>query len=283
MTSDSVPVRRTLVGAVLRDHRETAGYTLDDAAEVLRCDRSKISRIETGQRGISPRELRELLAEYGGDDHEQQTIIELARRIRKGWWDEYRDILPDDLLDQVTAEPLADEILIYEPQNVPELLQTRGYALAIAAANPALASDKQRERAVRAVKGRQGVLLGEQPPKLTIVIGEAALRQRVGADDVMREQLRLLADVSAKFPSVTLRVLPFTAGAYTAIRIGPVSVLRFRGMPSFAVIHQTGMFGSAFVVRSTTLALVLRKLELLHGAALTPEESRHLIGQINEV
>jgi transcriptional regulator with XRE-family HTH domain len=76
MTSDSVPVRRCLVGAVLRDHRETAGYTLEDAAEILGCDRSKISRIETGQRGISPRELRELLAEYGGDDQEQQAIIE---------------------------------------------------------------------------------------------------------------------------------------------------------------------------------------------------------------
>jgi transcriptional regulator with XRE-family HTH domain len=138
MTSDSVPVRRCLVGAVLRDHRETAGYTLEDAAEVLGCDRSKISRIETGQRGISPRELRELLAEYGGDDQEQQAILEIARRVRKGWWDQYRDVLPDDLLDWVTVEPLAGEILIYEPQTVPHLLQSRGYALAIAEANPAL-------------------------------------------------------------------------------------------------------------------------------------------------
>jgi transcriptional regulator with XRE-family HTH domain len=226
MTSDSVPVQRSLVGAVLRDHRETAGYTLDDAAGVLGCDRSKISRMETGQRGISARELRELLAEYGGDDQEQQAIIEIARRMRKGWWDEYRDVLPDDLLDLVTVEPLADEILIYEPQTVPDLLITRGYALAIAAANPALASDEQGERTVRAVSARQVVLLKEQPPKLTIIIGEAALRQRVGVDDVMREQLRLLADVSATFPSVALRVLPFTNGACTAHRTGPVSVLR---------------------------------------------------------
>ena len=46
------PVRRRIVGGALRRHRENAGYTLEDAARVLECDRSKISRIETGQRGI---------------------------------------------------------------------------------------------------------------------------------------------------------------------------------------------------------------------------------------
>lgn len=282
MTSDSVPIRRGLVGAVLRDHREKAGYTLDDVAVVLGCDRSKISRIETGQRGISSHELRELLVEYGSDDQEQQAIIEIARRIREGWWDQYRDVLPDDLLDQVTLEPLADEILTYDPQTVPDLLQSSGYALAIATANPVLASDEQRERAVRAVSARQVMLLEERPPKLTIIIGEAALRQRVGGDDAMREQLRLLADVSGNFPSLTLQVLPFTSGVHAAICTGPVSVLRFRDMPSFAVIHQTGVIGSASVVRGTILTLVLRKLEMLHSAALTPEESQQLIRQIAE-
>jgi transcriptional regulator with XRE-family HTH domain len=56
---------RQLVGAVLRRYREDLVLSLQDAARVLECDKSKISRIETGQRGISPRELRELLAGYG--------------------------------------------------------------------------------------------------------------------------------------------------------------------------------------------------------------------------
>jgi transcriptional regulator with XRE-family HTH domain len=45
-------VRRRLVGRALRRYRENLGYTLEDAARTLECDRSKISRIETGQRGI---------------------------------------------------------------------------------------------------------------------------------------------------------------------------------------------------------------------------------------
>ena len=55
------PVRRRLVGRALRRHREGMGYTLDDAARMLECDRSKVSRVETGQRGICGEELRELL------------------------------------------------------------------------------------------------------------------------------------------------------------------------------------------------------------------------------
>ena len=53
-------MRRRLVGGALRRYREHMGYALEDAARVLDCDRSKISRIETGQRGIRPKELREL-------------------------------------------------------------------------------------------------------------------------------------------------------------------------------------------------------------------------------
>jgi transcriptional regulator with XRE-family HTH domain len=57
--------RRLLIGAALRRYREDQGFVLEDAARVLECDRSKISRIETGQRGIRPKELLELLTEYG--------------------------------------------------------------------------------------------------------------------------------------------------------------------------------------------------------------------------
>jgi len=44
--------RQRLVGSSLRQYRESLGYSLRDAARVLECDVSKISRMETGQRGI---------------------------------------------------------------------------------------------------------------------------------------------------------------------------------------------------------------------------------------
>jgi len=66
--SASPPVRRRLVGSALRRYRENFGLDLEDAARVLDCDRSKISRVETGQRGIRAFELRALLTEYGIDE-----------------------------------------------------------------------------------------------------------------------------------------------------------------------------------------------------------------------
>ena len=55
---------------------------------MLECDRSKISRVETGQRGIRPKELRELLTEYGvPGDREQAALVAIASRDgQRGWW-----------------------------------------------------------------------------------------------------------------------------------------------------------------------------------------------------
>src|ERR1700677_3961989 len=76
---DAPPARRLLLGTALRQYREGLGYLLDDAARVLDCDRSKISRIETGHRGIRRRELRELLTEYGVSDQAQNALAVLAQ------------------------------------------------------------------------------------------------------------------------------------------------------------------------------------------------------------
>jgi transcriptional regulator with XRE-family HTH domain len=60
---DPVSVRCRLIGASLRGYREQAGRTIADAAQLLDCDKSKVSRIEAGTRGIRPEELRKLPAD----------------------------------------------------------------------------------------------------------------------------------------------------------------------------------------------------------------------------
>src|SRR5258708_30022146 len=88
------PVRRRLLGSALRAYRESAGYELSQAARILDCDRSKVSRIETGQRGISSGELRELLTEYGVPGDEQAALAAIAHHGHDdGWWQGYRDVL----------------------------------------------------------------------------------------------------------------------------------------------------------------------------------------------
>src|SRR5258708_3086507 len=154
--TDVPPVRRRPLGAALRRFRENAGYTLEDAARILECDRSKISRIETGQRGIRPKELRELLTEYGVPDREQAALVAIASRGgQRGWWHPYADVLPGPYLDYVIMESAAAEIMTYEAQVVPDLLQTDAYARAIAAAEPGFSTDQQREEAVTARAARR--------------------------------------------------------------------------------------------------------------------------------
>ena len=193
---ETPPVRRRLLGAALRRHRESLGYRLDDAARILECDRSKISRIESGQRGIRPRDLRDLLTEYGVGEQEQQTLTAIAHPHReRGWWQPYADVLPGPWLDYLITEAAASQIQAYQPQQVPDLLQTREYARAVAAADPVLSAGPQ-DLILDAMLTRQQLILGERQLELAVVIGEAALHQLVGGTEVMQAQLARLADMN---------------------------------------------------------------------------------------
>ena len=57
------------------------------------------------------------------------------------------------------------------------------------------------------------------------MVDEGALRRPVGSRQVVREQLQYLIEV-ADHPAVTLRIMPFSAGAHPAMG-GPFTILRF--------------------------------------------------------
>ena len=50
--ADGLSARHRVIGRALRDFLHRAGLQLDDAAAVLGCDRSKVTRVEEGERGI---------------------------------------------------------------------------------------------------------------------------------------------------------------------------------------------------------------------------------------
>jgi len=288
------PMRRRLLGAALRKYRENLGYGLDEAARILECDRSKISRIETGQRGIRAKELRELLTEYGVPDGEQAALLAIAHRGRQhGWWQDYPDVLSDTGQDYVIMEAAASEILTYEAHQVPDLLQTQGYARAVADADPNCAGNEQRVHAVEVKLARQRVVLAERSPRLEFVITEGALHQVVGGSAVMRPQLARLASLAAGAstagatgapgPSVSLQVLPFEAGAYAAAGCGSMAILRFADTPGLGVIYLAALSGGGAggarvgLEAADDVARYARTFAQLRTAALTPEASARLL------
>ena len=274
-------VRRRLVGTALRRYRENVGYALEDAAKVLECDRSKISRVETGQRGIRPKELRELLSEYGVSEKEQEALVGLARRTgQHGWWERYADVLPEAFVDYVIMETTAAEIMTYNAQLVPDLLQTAEYAQAIAAADPGYGTDGQRTQAVVAAKAaRQEVILGGAG-HLAVVIGEAALRQAVGGREVMAKQISRLGELAGEYPNITLQVLPFCAGAHAAAGSASLTVLRFPDTPSLGVVYLEALSGGVYLENQADVAQYIRAFAMLQASALTITETARLLREV---
>jgi len=273
-------VRRRLVGGALRRYRENVGYALEDAARVLECDRSKISRIETGQRGIRPKELRELLTEYGVPASEQLALVSIASRGgQHSWWHSYADTISDDCLDYLIMESATSEIMAYEAQLIPDLLQTDEYARAIAIAEPGFVTDQQREDAVaaKAVR-RQAVLSGSR--RLSVILGEGALHQVVGGADVLARQIGHLAQLSEDAPAITLQVLPFSAGAYIGAGSGSLAILKFPDAPSLGVVYLEALSGGVYLESQSDVARYIRAFALLGAAALSPCDSTRLLRRL---
>jgi transcriptional regulator with XRE-family HTH domain len=274
------PVRRRIVGGALRQYRENLGYTLEDAALVLDCDRSKISRIETGQRGIRGKELRELFAEYGIAEQQQAILTALADpRGAFGWHRDYADVLPCAWHDYLILETGASRISVYEAQRVPALLQTPAYARELAEADLVLADDAARDRAVEAMKARQKAILGEPKPDIHVIIGEAALHQEVGGPDVMEGQLGLLAGISGDSGSITVQILPFSSGAHAAVGVGSLAILQFAEAPGLGLVHVGGATGGVCLETQADLTTHARVFEQLRAFALSSAQSAlHLRG-----
>ena len=275
------PVRRRLVGRTLRRYRENLGYSLGDAARILECDASKISRIETGQRGIRGKELRELLGEYGIEGEQLAILTVLADpRGAFGWHRDYGDVLHGAWEDYLILETAASRIWAYEAQRIPGLLQTFAYARALAEADPALDDDAARDRAVEALMARQRTILGEQQPDIHLVIGQAALLQQVGSAEVMNDQLRRLAEVAevtADRGNVTVQVLAFESGAHAAAGDGSLAILQFAGTAGLGIVHLGGIAGGVCLESRSDLAAYSEAFDQLRASADTPAQSALLL------
>jgi transcriptional regulator with XRE-family HTH domain len=279
--TDAPPVRRRLLGAALRRYREATGYGVDDAARILECDRSKISRIETGQRGIRPKELRELLTEYGVDEGQRNAMVAIARQTgQRGWWQSYGHVLSDAYQDYIIMETTAAAISTYESQLVPGLLQTEDYARAIAAADVAYETRERQDEFVAVRLARQRVLTGDSPLKLWVILSEGALRQQVGGRKIMQAQLKRLAEMADELPNVTVQVLPFAVGAHAATSCGPFAILKFPDAPGLGVVYLEAHTGGIYLETEADVARYNLVIEHLRASALPTAATTQLISEV---
>jgi transcriptional regulator with XRE-family HTH domain len=279
MAGRSPKVRRRRLGIELRQLREGAEYTIEQVAARLEVSDSKISRIENGQVGATPRDVRDMAALYGVTGQRMENLMQLARETReKPWWHEYGDVARD----YVAYEAEAMSILSFSPMILPGLLQTDDYARAII---HAIRFDLPREKVERLVEfrmKRQGLLTDPNPPSLWAVIDEAVLCRTIGDRKVMHQQIKSLIEI-ASLPNVTLQVLPFAGGAHPGLD-GPFYIVRFLEPTDRDLIYFEHTDQEHEIDDPRVVSLYLSLFDHIRAAALKPDDSiKRLIDRADEL
>lgn len=264
--------RSRRLGRELKKLREGQQAKVEEAAKLLQCSPSRISRIESGDIKARPGDVMELLVAYGVaiDSEQGQSLVALARDLREsGWWQRL-DALSSKYATFIAYEAEAHELRHFEPALIPGLLQTEAYAREVVSVR--WETDEETiGQLVRARLTRQEVLRrSPRPLKMHTVLSETALMIEVGSQEVIREQLEHIVELS-KLPNITIQVLRFAAGAHLATR-GGFEILTFdQDDPPLGYIETMG--GELFLESAEEIRRLKAVYDHLRMLAMSPAES----------
>lgn len=247
---------------ILRTQRAKHGLTQAKAAAKINVSGSLIAAVENGRLIPQPSTAAQLDELFGTGDEIQQA----AKAARD-------DAVPPWLRPWNDQEAKATLLRTWEPSVIPGLLQTEAYTLAI------LHGGRLSKRAVESTsqvrKDRQAATLGRaEPPMISAVIGEAALR--CGPPDVLKEQLEYLVELS-HLPHVQILVVPWSAGLHSGLSGAFV-------IASLPHRHRVAYTDDQLQGRVISDGPDLERLELaweiVTGLALPVQQSRDLIMKV---
>lgn len=267
----------------LRAMREERGLAITHVASVTAINESTVYRAENPAKHVPNRSTVAKLLDFYGvhDERERARLLALLKPAA-----DLPDLLhayDDDDLDETYRDYIALEndaasILNYESLYLPGLLQITEYAYAaIRGSLPDLTAD-QAHRLAELRRDRQTALSRPDGPDITAIVDEAALHRLVGGQDVMRRQLRRLVDMPEK---VTIRVIPYTAGAHPGMA-GSLAILRFRDPDLDDVAYVDALDGDRLHQDAPNVARYRRIFEQIEATAASREESARLIAAAAE-
>lgn len=264
------PVRRWRLGKQLRELREAAGKSQDEAADYLGVKRPTISRIENGRHAILPKNVKFLCQLYNIGAPEVDTLIRQAEESNeRGWWVTYSDTMPDWFETYVGYEADARVILSYQSEFIPGLLQDPEYVRALKTSGD---GDGDIEKSVEFRLARQRRLDTKPPEALRVVLNEAVLHRLAGGPDARRAQIAHLLEMCER-DFVSLRILPFSAGPHPAMK-GPFSLLTLPDEPRPNFVYLEHDHGAVYLERPSDIErydLVFRTIE---DMSLSASETR---------
>ncbi|ATL72279.1 helix-turn-helix domain-containing protein [Nocardia terpenica] len=261
----------------LRERRQQLGLDAAVVSKAVSISPANWSHVESDRRMLTEEKLRIMCDLLEIDDEERDLVFELrAIGKRRGWWQDYSALFSGELLRFYGLEYGAESVRTYDSVLVPGLLQTADYAHALIASDTTFIPQAQVKQRVEVRVRRQQRLTDDEPLQLTAVVSEAALRQQIGGRDVLRGQLRHLADMLEKHPTVDIRFIPF--GATGGIHSGATFyLLDFAStiLPTMGWYESPGPSG--LLEDSNTVQALEITHELAQNSALSREDSFALV------
>jgi transcriptional regulator with XRE-family HTH domain len=280
-TGSTVPRRQ--LGRYLRELRNQQRLTVRAAAERLEWSEAKIWRIETGQTSLRSLDVETVCRIYGAPPDLTEALMGLAKETKaKGWWHAYGDVIPEYFDVYVGLEEAASQLLSYQAELVPGLLQTEEYARAVIQVHNPGVDDEEIDRRMRLRMARQALVRrATAPPQVSAALNEGILRRPVGGPEAMGRQLDRLAEV-ADLPNVSLRVVPFSAGLHQGMMTNPFVILRFPlngdGRDSEPpTVYADGFTGALYLDKPYEIERYATAFDNIWSASLDEAESKQLI------
>ncbi|MFC5722606.1 helix-turn-helix domain-containing protein [Streptomyces gamaensis] len=279
MVSRPAPTaRRQRLGAELRRLRERAGLSATEASRIVGASQAQISNVEVGRFGASPERVRAWARHYDcGDAALVEGLVALAAERRRGWWEEYRQVLSAAHLDLAELEHHAVSLRAACTAHIPGLLQTAEHAREVFRHGITELSPPEVEHRVAYRVRRQAILYRDNPTPYRAIVHEAALRMKFGGPEVTRHQLEHIAAMS-EHDHVTVLVIPFDAGAYPG---SGQSICYARGpVTQLDTVHLDQAHGAVMLDTEDRLAQYRMLLDRMESAALGEKESRDFVREI---
>lgn len=260
-------IRGRELGRRLLEAQRKAGFNGSDLAVKMGWTGSTLSRTMTGHRVVREIEVASLLGlcAVPGPEHEQ--LMSLSRPYE----DCSLHLTPDEAWSTyVMYARDAIRLVEFEPVIVPWPVQIPEYTAAVLADGPTTAAQEATISARREAVSLLGL------PSVVLVVDEWALRNPVGDESMMSEQLHHLLRISVR-PSLSLQVVPVghgprigRCGAFTVLDYARHPPLLYREDVAEGVLSDDDRVAGPH--RSTLTALM--------AAALDQQRSRDLIARI---
>jgi transcriptional regulator with XRE-family HTH domain len=242
----------------LRLYRMRHKMTQEDLGRVLRCVKSTVSRLESGQLQLDEKQARRLDALWNTQGHFAR-LLEYARRAHN----------PDWMRQHADKESRAAEIKTCEALLVPGLLQTPEYAREVFLTGR-VSGDIDELVAER--MRRQEILNRPSPPRLWVLLDEAVIDRRTADPAIMRGQLVRLVEESRR-PHISIRVVPWSCGVHAGLG-GSFKILCSEAGD---VAYSEAQFGGRLLVAAAEVRSLAVLYDRVGAHALPENQSREKI------